>query len=365
MMGEVLVLGGGLAGASAALELARARKPVRLLERERQPHDKVCGEFLSIEAQRDLRRLGLDPARLGAIPIDRVRLVGNRHCHEANLPFVAQGISRRLLDEALLEAAGAAGAAIERGVRVSAIGPDGAMTSDGPRFAGAMVLATGKHEVRGARRETTAVQGGFVGFKMHWRIAQAQQADIGNAVELVPFAGGYAGLQRVERNVLNVCLIVSRTALVRVGGGWEGLLAQLVRHPHLARRIGDALPLFDKPLAIAHLPYGFVHGPDGRDGLYRLGDQFALTAPLTGDGMAIALRSARLAAASIMAGASAHDYHQGLRAMVAPQVRRAMVLQRMALSPLARQLAACLLGLRPALLGKLATLTRLPDAECA
>src|SRR3546814_6034100 len=65
VVSEVLVLGGGLAGASAALELAQARIPVRLLERETGPRHKVCGEFLSVEAQRDLQRLGLDPAALG------------------------------------------------------------------------------------------------------------------------------------------------------------------------------------------------------------------------------------------------------------------------------------------------------------
>ena len=74
-MNETLVLGGGLAGAGAASLLAAAGRPVRLLEREPGPHHKVCGEFLSVEAQRDLERIGLDIARLGPVPIGGVRLV--------------------------------------------------------------------------------------------------------------------------------------------------------------------------------------------------------------------------------------------------------------------------------------------------
>ena len=90
MVSETAILGGGLAGGAAALLLARGGARVRLLEREAEPHDKVCGEFLSIEAQRDLARLGLDTARLGAVPIEHLRLCAGGTRIEARLPFVAQ-----------------------------------------------------------------------------------------------------------------------------------------------------------------------------------------------------------------------------------------------------------------------------------
>lgn len=361
MVSEVLVLGGGLAGASAALELARAGVRVRLLERETGPHDKVCGEFLSIEAQHDLRRLGLDLGRLGAIPVDRVRLISGERQVEAALPFQALGVSRRLLDEALLEAAGDQGAQIERGVKVTGIAGPEVSTSAGPWEADRILLATGKHDVRGAGRLSAGAADDHIGFKMHWRLPPRQSEEAGNAIELVVFDGGYAGLQRVTGDVLNLCLIIRRDRFARIGGRWDDLLACLMREPHLARRLGDAEALFARPLTIANLPYGYIYDPSACPpaGVFRLGDQGALTAPLTGDGMAIAVRSARLAAWCLDAGLGPEEYHRRLKRMVGPQISRAMLLQRVAGASLIMRVVTGLLGARPALLGKLAGFTRL------
>lgn len=362
-MSEVLVLGGGLAGASAALELAQARVPVRLLERDAGPQHKICGEFLSIEAGRELQRLGLDLAALGAVPIDRVRLIAGERRIEAALPFVAQGISRKRLDEALLGAAQQRGAQVERGVKVTGIGDGQVSSSAGPCCGKAILLATGKHDVRGAGRSRPGASRNYVGFKMHWRLRPAQAAALGSAIELILFEGGYAGLQRISASTANLCLIVRRERLGRDGGHWPELLAGLMRESHLERRLGDAEALFERPLTIANLPYGYLCNPASLqlEGLYRLGDQAALTAPLTGDGMAIALRSARLAAACVKEGGNPETYHRRLLAQAAPQVRRAMFLQRATERPLAMQGALGLLGLWPAALGKLAGMTRLAE----
>lgn len=359
-MSEVLILGGGLAGASAALELARARIPVRLIERDSGPHHKVCGEFLSIEAQSDLRRLGLDPLRLGAVPIDRVRLVRRNRRAEAMLPFVAQGVSRMDLDEALLEAAQREGAQVERGIRVNGLDGTEAATSAGSCRAKAVLLATGKHDVRGVRRAAQGTGKDYVGFKMHWRLPSQQAAELSNAIELIVFDGGYAGLQLISGTAANLCLIVHRSRLTQSGGGWNGLLCHLLREPHIARRLEGAQPLFERPLTITNLPYGYRCDPAATmPGLFRLGDQAALTAPLTGDGMAIALRSARLASACLRTGAGPEDYHRRLRTMVSPQIRRAMLLHRMTGNALAMQAALRLSTMYPSLLGSLARMTRL------
>ena len=89
-----IAVGGGLAGAAFALELARNRASVSVLEATRGPHHKVCGEFLSAEAQRLIAYLGLDLAALGATSIGRFRLAAGRHRAEAPLPFRAAGLSR-------------------------------------------------------------------------------------------------------------------------------------------------------------------------------------------------------------------------------------------------------------------------------
>lgn len=362
MVAETLVLGGGLAGGAAALLLARAGEAVRLIEREREPRDKICGEFLSIEAQHDLQRLGIDPAALGAVPVDRVRVSHGRHTVEAPLPFAALGLSRKLLDEALLEAAARAGARIERGVRVSSVGRRMVATSMGELAGEHVLLATGKHDLRGARRTGPATRGGYVGFKMHWRVAPADAAGLAGVIELVLLRGGYAGLQLVAPCTLNLCLIIRRERLHAAGSGWDALLAELLHEPALARRLGAAEPLLHQPLTIANLPYGYVCTPQaGReDHLFRLGDQAAMTASLTGDGMALALRSAFLAAESLAAGTSPAAYHERIGKLAATQVRRAMLLQRLTETPLGMLAGSAVLRLWPRLLTVLAGATRLP-----
>jgi flavin-dependent dehydrogenase len=340
---------------------------VRLLEREAEARDKMCGEFLSNEAQRDLAAIGLDTMRLGAVSIDRVRLASGDKTIEAPLPFVAQGISRKLLDEALLETAAAAGARIERGVRATAIENRSVATSAGPCRADHILLATGKHDVRGAKRAEPATRDGYVGFKMHWRPTARQRAEIDGFIELVLFDGGYAGLQLVAPDVLNLCLIVRRDRLAAAEGRWDKLLEELMREPGLARRIEGAEPLFAQPLTIANLPYGYICSPDPHmpANLFRLGDQAAMTASLTGDGMAVALRSAHVAAASLLAGEPALAYHARMKRIVSSQVRRAMLLQRATEAPFVMQAGFALLGLWPRLLGRLASATRLPHWQSA
>jgi len=361
-MRKVAVLGGGLAGGAAALLLAREGLGVELLEREAEPRDKICGEFLSVEAGRDLARLGLDLERLGAVPIDRVRLVAGAREIAAPLPFKAHGISRKVLDEALLEMAAAAGAEIERGVRATGLAESGITTSKGILPAERILLATGKHDLRGARRTALPARTGYVGFKLHWQPKRHINGASRNMIDVILFDGGYAGLQPVAPGVLNLCLIVTRERLAAAGGQWERLLGELMREPGIARQLDDAEPLFARPLAVADLPYGYVCRPDRRmpRNLYRLGDQAAMTASLSGDGMAIALRSAHVAARSLLAGEDAHAYHARLRGAFSGQVRRAMLLQRATETPALLRAGLGVLRLWPGLLARLAEATRLP-----
>lgn len=363
VVSEVLVLGGGLAGGAAAVLLSRAGFPVRVLEREPGAHDKVCGEFVSVEAKHDLRQIGLDMDRLGAVHVDRLRLVHGSRRIEAKLPFGARGISRRILDEALLELACESGAQVERGVRVTALEDKKVFTNAGSRQAETIFLATGKHDVRGAKRTGGEERSAYVGFKMHWRPNARGLANLEGFIELILFDGGYAGLQLVAADVMNLCLIVQKQRLAEVGGQWEDLLAELMREPAIARRLEDAEPIFPQPLAIANLPYGYVCDPRTQlsENVFRLGDQAAMTASLTGDGIAGALRSAHLAASCLMLGQTANEYHRKVEQLMSGQIRRAMMLQRATESRHLIAAATRLLSLWPGLLGTLAARTRLPE----
>ncbi|HEY1857756.1 NAD(P)/FAD-dependent oxidoreductase [Acidocella sp.] len=361
---DILVAGGGLAGAAAAVLLAQAGRDVLLLEREAVAKDKVCGEFLSYEAVATLERLGLNVAGLGGEVIDHVRLVRGRREVRAPLPFRGLGISRQVLDEAVLALAAQAGAQVRRGVAVRRIS-DGIVETAAENFGPkTLLLATGKHETRGLARP--ASPGTLVGFKTYFRLQAAERDKLSGHVELILFAGGYAGLQPVEGGRANLCLVIEAAVLRRLGS-WPEVLATVQEScPRLAARLRGAEQL-RAPLSIARMPYGFVHrhARDDAANCYRLGDQAAVIPSFTGDGMAIALHSAALAARCIIAGEGAETYHRRLAGQVAGQIRRAGWLDRARSIPFLG--GAWFYGIEkfPASIGFLAARTRLEEKEAA
>lgn len=332
-----LIIGGGPAGAAAAIVLAQAGRGVTLIERTAGPADKVCGDFLSGEAMGTLRTLGV--AMPDAAPIGSLRLVHGLNQATTRLPFAAFGVTRRALDAALLRHAASIGAVVMHGhsvrgierhagtLRVRCTGLDMIETD-------AVFLATGKHDLRGATRD--AADTGLVGLKMYFALDAIQIAALRDHVELVLIAGGYAGLQLVEADAAVLCALVPRVRLAAVGG-WDGLLASLTSESsHLAGRLAGARALLPRPLAVANLPYGFVHTPLRYDppGLFRLGDQAAVIPSFTGDGVALALASGTHAAHCwLRHGADAALYHRRNSALMWRQMRLAMPIQRMALRP--------------------------------
>ncbi len=361
---DCLVAGGGLAGSAAAIALARAGREVTLIERETAPHHKVCGEFLSIEAQGYLRALGLNPASLGGHEITQVCLVRKADVISAPLPFTAMGLTRRRIDEALLGLAARAGVNVRRGHSIRAVNP-AALKVDvddlGCLCPRTLLLATGKHDVRAAPRAHAPSV--YVGFKTYFRLAPGQRAALAGRVELILYPGGYAGLQLVEDGMANLCLLITAAALKRAGGQWEAVLDMIqAASPHLATRLAGGQALLAKPLAIARIPYGFVHHASLEDhpGLFRIGDQAAVIPSFTGDGMSISLHSAALAASYAARNASAHAYHRRLSADIARPMRMAGALHGLLAAGASYNAVFALARLVPASLALGAALTRIP-----
>lgn len=363
----IVIVGGGPSGAAAACLLGLAGRRPLLLERETAPRDKVCGDFLSWEAQLRLSRLGLDAKALGGAPIRTVRLVHGRTSAEARLPFEGVGLTRRALDEALLARARDTGARIERGVVVRGVATDGAQLIIAARDrdalqADAVFLATGKHDLPDWPRPPAGPAEDFIGFKTYLTLAPGQRRALAGAVEIVLFDGGYAGLQSVETGMASFCLLVRRAVFAEAGGNWTGLEGHLRRSsPHLGMRLAASETLLPKPLSIFQVPYGFLHDPaSGPDGLFRLGDQMAVIPSFTGDGVAIALHSGARAAGAYMAGAGDKAFHAAMRTDVAAQVRLAAGLSLLGRTGFGRMAAVWACRAWPGALGTLASLTRIP-----
>ncbi|HNI35933.1 MAG TPA: FAD-dependent monooxygenase, partial [Microthrixaceae bacterium] len=113
---DLLVIGGGPAGAAAAIRAARGGARVTVFEKGAPGRDKICGDGLTPRAIKALNELGVDLA--DAHRIDGLRMIANRTVRQLNwpgiAPFPAHGAvwPRRRLDTALVELAAAAGAEI-------------------------------------------------------------------------------------------------------------------------------------------------------------------------------------------------------------------------------------------------------------
>jgi flavin-dependent dehydrogenase len=225
-----------------------------------------------------------------------------------------------------------------------------------------LFLATGKHDLRGVRRQPQKAPEGLIGFKQHFRLSPAQQREMQGHVDVMLFPDGYAGLLLVEDGIANLCLLAGGGRLARTGGAWPALLQDLQQtEPHLHARLEGAVALEAKPVSISRVPYGFVHAVSSEDplGVFRLGDQAGVIPSFTGDGMALALHSAVVATSAYLGGLDAAAYHFRIRRDIAGQIGRAAALYRMAHSAAGQKLLMQLAAVWPGSLALAATLTRI------
>ncbi len=317
-----VIIGGGPAGATAALVLRQANQPVVLLERQAEPADKLCGDFLGSATIRMVEAFGISLAELGASPVTHLRLIRRGHSVDSPLPFPAMALRRSRFDAALLRAAEAAGAQVIMG---QAVPPPREEQGDfiidtqalGTLTTGTLILATGRP--RGSA--SGAARRGPTAYKMYFRPKRSAVSDLFGLVELEMVQGGQSAIQMVDRETLMFCLLSRRHDVEQT---WEDVLARtLDSSPTLARRLGRATPLLAEPLVARDLPLGFMHRARGtdHDGVYRVGDQAALLSSLMADGVSVAMRGATRAVRTLLSGAGAGAYHRRLRAMLWPRSR--------------------------------------------
>jgi flavin-dependent dehydrogenase len=356
---DAIAVGGGLAGAAFALELARSGKRVAVIERASGPALKVCGDFLSGEAQELLAHLGLDLAALGATEITRLRLVNGERRATGELPFVARGLSRLRLDEALLMRAQAAGAELIRGEAVTAVEPVDGMVRvrvGGKSYEGrAAALATGKHNLRGFPRSS----GTQTAMKITFQPTPANFAALDGIVQLVSYRGGYIGACNVEDGAVTICWLREERDMQALGSDWRAHLDDIAGQ---SSALGDLLSgarfLSPRPAAVSAIPYGYVRREVIAANLFPLGDQLCVIPSFTGDGTSLALSSGLAAASAVLGGEAAGKFQRDFLARIRAQFLWARAVETTFRYAPARVFGVGAISLVPGLVGLITNLTR-------
>ncbi|MEP9402434.1 NAD(P)/FAD-dependent oxidoreductase [Sphingomonas silueang] len=350
-----LIAGGGPAGAVAAALLARGGTDTLVIERTRETGDALCGGFLSWRTLETLAQVGVDAGTLGGQVVRRVTIhVGGRRA-EAALPAPAIGLSRRRLDTLLLAHAAAQGAGVERGVAIRSAEGRTLRLADGATVAGeTLFLATGKQELRGLARDATREADPAMGVRVRLAPSPRLAALVGDAIELHPLRGGYAGIVLQEDGSANLCMAVRRSRLQAAGDLPRLLHVLAAEAPQLGERLAE-LARGQAIDAVANVPYGWRTART-LPGVFRLGDQAGVIPSLAGEGMGIAIASGMRAAKAALAGGTAEAFQRDL----ARALRRPLAVAGLLRGVAERHGAALLVGgAVPGLTDRLARWTRI------
>jgi flavin-dependent dehydrogenase len=285
---SALIIGAGPAGSVAAIVLARRGWDVNLVEQHRFPRDKVCGECLSALAIEVLNRLRITIPTPTQLTRATIASMDGREA-TLDLPREMWGLSRAVLDPALLDAARDAGAKILQPYRCERI--DGLFVRlrdlqfnvTEERTADVILIADGK-----APSHTEDL-----GVKAHFENVHALADTIG----LFGLRGHYVGLAPIEGGRWNLAMSVPAKIVRQYAGNLDQLFASVLAQNAALRsrlsaatRIGDwlASPLPRFPVS-SKWPAGTIP----------LGNAAAALEPIGGEGMGLAMRSAELAAVSL------------------------------------------------------------------
>jgi menaquinone-9 beta-reductase len=357
---DAAIIGAGPAGTAAALSLASKGYRVVLIDKEKFPREKLCGDFINPVNWPILRELGVDTDILSSehdkITAFRITACSGEHA-EARLPAQNRGpdfgvgLSRWSFDFALLRKAEHNGAAVLQGCRVKSL------IREPKRWRLVLDHAPGTAEIRAAfligadgrnswlanrlgLTSAAEMQGRSLGFQIRLEAPNASKGKI----DIHLFPGGYAGLVGLGGKFFNLCLAVDKRSLPhqrQMEFLCESLLPQ---NPYLrelllsSRQIGPArstYPVYFKPRRCF------------ADGILFVGDAARVNEPVSGEGIYFAMKSGLLAAQTLDVAFRRGDFSSSRLSAYEQSCRRQFRFRR-GLNMLIRHLAY-----RPSLLAPL------------
>jgi flavin-dependent dehydrogenase len=301
---DVIIIGGGLAGLTAAIHLSKKRLKVTLIEKSDYPRHKVCGEYISNEVLPYLLWLDIDiwewnPERISSFEFT----TQNGKTARTKLPLGGFGISRHMLDNILYEKALSNGCIIlkETVTNIAFENDEFSVATVNQTVCSKLVLgAFGKRS-----NIDQFLARDFITKKSPWLAVKGHYSgNIPNEqVALHNFNGGYCGVSKVENNIINICYLADYATFKKYKNIEEYQKNVLYKNKQLKSVFQNSTLLFDKPLTISQVSFDKKRPVE--DHILMIGDSAGLIHPMCGNGMAMAIHSAKIASELIL------EYYSG------------------------------------------------------
>ena len=297
---DILIIGGGLAGLTASIDLTQRGYRVLVVEKKSFPRHKVCGEYISNEVQPYLKRLGFVSEAHGAKKISKFMISSvNGVSATCDMAMGGFSISRYRLDEELYNIAVNIGVKVITEAAVLEINfkSDNVFevkTSKGIFFAKIVLGAYGKRSNidKGLGRDFFSERTEYVGVKHHFKGEHDE-----NLVCLHNFDGGYCGVSKVENGLINMSYLTTSNVLKKYKNIEELEKEHLSENPFLKNIFTDSTSVFEKPLVISQINFGIKQTVEKH--VLMIGDAAGMIHPLCGNGMAMAIHSSKLCAEQV------------------------------------------------------------------
>ena len=291
---EIVIIGGGLAGLTAGIHLTKKGISVTIIEKNDFPKHKVCGEYISNEVLPYFDYLDIQLSDLKPTNITKLEFstTDGTSIH-TKLPLGGFGISRYELDFYLYKKAMANGCKIliEEVDDVTFNKEKFTITtSNGTVLNSDFVIgAFGKRS-----NIDLKLNRNFIKQKSPWLAVKGHYSGEfpNDLVGLHNFKGGYCGVSKVEKDIINICYLVEYEAFKEYKNinDFQNLLVK--QNPQLNKIFENSKLLFEKPLTISQISFEEKLAVENH--IVMIGDTAGLIHPLCGNGMAMAIHSAKL-----------------------------------------------------------------------